>query len=65
MKGYHVSALKNPGMQNTYLVQDRSQEKELMRVHLQDQLLTAGMGGVLVEQADPTMFRQVLDVRLL
>ncbi len=47
---------------STYFVQDRSNEEELTRLHAQDQMLTAGMGGVLPEQRDPTNFQRVLDV---
>src|SRR5690242_21766879 len=47
---------------STYFVQDKSHENEILRLHMQDQLLTAGMGGVLPEQPDPTLFRTVLDV---
>src|SRR5713101_6168760 len=47
---------------STYFVQDRSNEEELIRVMIQDQLVTAGMGGVLPEQPDPTIFHRVLDV---
>ena len=47
---------------DTYFVQDRDNGDELARVQIQDQMMTAGMGGVLPEQPDPTMFRQVLDV---
>jgi ubiquinone/menaquinone biosynthesis C-methylase UbiE len=47
---------------STYVVQDRSNEEELTRLQVQDQMLTAGMGGVLPEQPDPSIFRRVLDV---
>jgi ubiquinone/menaquinone biosynthesis C-methylase UbiE len=47
---------------STYWVADRSNEEELDRLRLQDQLVTAGMGGVLPEQSDPTVFQRVLDV---
>jgi ubiquinone/menaquinone biosynthesis C-methylase UbiE len=47
---------------STYFVQDRSNEDELTRLHIQDQLITSGMGGVLPEQPDPTAFERVLDV---
>jgi ubiquinone/menaquinone biosynthesis C-methylase UbiE len=47
---------------STYFVQDRKNGKELTRLMIQDRLLTAGMGGVLAEQPDPTIFRRVLDV---
>jgi ubiquinone/menaquinone biosynthesis C-methylase UbiE len=47
---------------STYIVQDRSNEEELTRLHLQDQLLNAGMGGVLPEQEDLSHFQRVLDV---
>src|SRR5215831_12898226 len=47
---------------STYFVQDRSNEDELARLRLQDQMTTASMGGVLPEQADPAIFQRVLDV---
>jgi ubiquinone/menaquinone biosynthesis C-methylase UbiE len=47
---------------STYFVQDRSNEEELTRLQIQDQMLTAGMGGVLPEQPDPAIFQRVLDV---
>ncbi|HLZ58820.1 MAG TPA: class I SAM-dependent methyltransferase [Ktedonosporobacter sp.] len=47
---------------NTYVVQDRSNQEELQRLHLQDQLVTVVLGGSLPEQADPTQFRRVLDM---
>ena len=47
---------------STYFVQDRSNEDELTRLHIQDQLLIKGMGGVLPEQDDLSRFRRVLDV---
>jgi hypothetical protein len=54
----------NPGQEHpsTYWVQDRSDEEELTRLRLQDQMLTADMGGVLPEQPDPMVYRRVLDV---
>ena len=47
---------------STYIVQDRSNEEELRRLHMQDELVTAGMGGVLPEQEDLVRFQRVLDV---
>lgn len=47
---------------STYMVQDRSNQQELTRVMMQDQMLTSGMGGVLPEQSDATIFQRVLDV---
>jgi ubiquinone/menaquinone biosynthesis C-methylase UbiE len=47
---------------STYFVQDRSNQEELMRVMLQSQMVTTGMGGVLTEQPDPARFHSVLDV---
>src|SRR5579859_2675340 len=47
---------------SAYFVQDRSSEEEMIRLHLQDQMLTASMGGVLPEQTDLARFRRVLDV---
>ncbi|MBO0784016.1 MAG: class I SAM-dependent methyltransferase, partial [Ktedonobacteraceae bacterium] len=47
---------------STYVVQDRENQKEFQRLTIQDQMVTKGMGGVLPEQPDPTVFRRVLDV---
>jgi len=47
---------------STYFVQDRSNDDELTRVTIQDKMTTAGMGGVLPEQPDPTIFQRVLDI---
>ncbi len=47
---------------STYIVQDRSNEEELTRLHIQDQLINEGMGGVLPEQDDLSRFKRVLDV---
>jgi len=47
---------------STYMVQDRKNEKELIRLTIQDRMATAAMGGVLPEHPDPTVFRRVLDI---
>lgn len=47
---------------STYAVQDRSNQEELTRLQVQDRMVTAGMGGVLPEQPDPTIFQKILDV---
>ncbi|QBD79209.1 class I SAM-dependent methyltransferase [Ktedonosporobacter rubrisoli] len=47
---------------STYFVQDRTNLEELERVTVQDQMITASMGGILPEQADPSAYRRVLDV---
>ena len=47
---------------STYVVQDRSNRDELDRLRIQDQMINAGMGGVLPEQSDPTAFEHILDV---
>jgi SAM-dependent methyltransferase len=46
----------------TYFVQNRSNWEELHRLHIQNHLLTTGMGGVLPEQPYLTLFRNTLDV---
>jgi ubiquinone/menaquinone biosynthesis C-methylase UbiE len=51
-----------PEHSGTYFVQDRSNQEELARLQIQDQMVTTGMGGVLPEQPDPTIFQRVLDV---
>ena len=47
---------------STYMVQDRSNKEEIIRLQIQDQMITAGMGGVLPEQSHPSSFQSVLDV---
>ncbi|HLZ57528.1 MAG TPA: class I SAM-dependent methyltransferase [Ktedonosporobacter sp.] len=47
---------------STYFVYDRSNGEELNRLHLQDELITSGMGGILPEQPDSTLFGHILDV---
>src|ERR1041384_4536624 len=47
---------------STYFVQDRSNQNELTRLQIQDQLVTTCMGGGLPEQLDVTRFQSVLDV---
>ena len=47
---------------STYVVQDRKNKKELTRLTVQDRVLTASIGGVLPEQANPTLFCHVLDI---
>src|SRR2546429_284358 len=51
---------QNENRRGTYAPQDN--EKELTRLTIHDRLVTAMMGGVLAEQADPTVFHRVLDV---
>lgn len=47
---------------NTYFISDSLYEEECTRLQIQDQMLISGMGGVLPEQPDPTIFRSALDV---
>jgi len=47
---------------SAYCIEDRSNADDLIRLQIQDQMLTEGMGGVLPEQADPTLFQRILDV---
>jgi ubiquinone/menaquinone biosynthesis C-methylase UbiE len=47
---------------STYFIQDRANQDELKRLQVQDHLYTAGMGGVLPEQPNPTGILRVLDV---
>jgi len=51
-----------PEHPSTYFVQDRSNQEELSRLHIQDQLVTTMLGGALPEQPDPSIFHSVLDV---
>jgi ubiquinone/menaquinone biosynthesis C-methylase UbiE len=59
-----MSTPTNPSREHpsTYFVQDRESKEELERLRVFDDLLTAGMGGVLPEQPDPVGFQRVLDV---
>jgi ubiquinone/menaquinone biosynthesis C-methylase UbiE len=52
----------SPEYGGTYFVQDRSNEEEMTRLVIQDQMITAGMGGALPEQSDPPQVGRVLDV---
>ncbi len=52
----------SPSRSGTYFVQDQHNPEELLRLADQDQLVTASMGGVLPEQADPARFQKILDV---
>src|SRR5260221_1574533 len=45
-----------------YVVEDRSSNPELIRLMIQDSLMTTGMGGPLAEQANPTSLHRVLDI---
>ena len=47
---------------STYMVQDRPNQDEMVRLEVQDKMLTTGMGGVLPELTDPASLRRVLDV---
>lgn len=47
---------------STYFVEDRSSNPEMIRLMIQDQTITEGMGGPLAEQADPASLHRVLDV---
>src|SRR5713101_4899190 len=45
-----------------YVVEDRSSNPEMIRLMIQDSLMTTGMGGPLAEQPDPASLRRVLDI---
>jgi ubiquinone/menaquinone biosynthesis C-methylase UbiE len=47
---------------STYFVEDRSNEVEMIRLLIQDRLVTEGMGGPLAEYPDPSTLHHVLDV---
>ena len=46
----------------TYIVKDPGSRKELERVRIQSEMITAGMGGPLPEQPDPAIFKRVIDI---
>jgi ubiquinone/menaquinone biosynthesis C-methylase UbiE len=45
-----------------YFVEDRSSNPEMIRLMIQDNLFTTGMGGPLSEQADPAAPHRILDI---
>jgi ubiquinone/menaquinone biosynthesis C-methylase UbiE len=47
---------------STYVVLDRPNEEELIRLTIQDRSITTLMGGVLPEQSDARAFHDVLDI---
>ncbi len=47
---------------STYMVQDRQNRDELLRLTIQDHMFNTAMGGVLAEQEEPARFKKVLDV---
>jgi ubiquinone/menaquinone biosynthesis C-methylase UbiE len=49
-------------LSSTYIVQDHSNQEELIRLQIQDQMITTSMGGVLPEQSNPSSFRRILDI---
>jgi ubiquinone/menaquinone biosynthesis C-methylase UbiE len=56
---------RDPGkneLPSTYFVRDKEKREELRRLTVQGRMLTMAMGGPLPEQADPTIFRNVLDM---
>ncbi|HEY3992365.1 MAG TPA: class I SAM-dependent methyltransferase [Ktedonobacteraceae bacterium] len=57
-----MTSPQKPEHASTYYVQDRANMQELARLIAQDRMMTASMGGVLPEQADPASLRRVLDV---
>jgi ubiquinone/menaquinone biosynthesis C-methylase UbiE len=46
----------------TYFVEDRQNQREMLRLIIQDQMVTRAMGGTLPEQPDPAAFQRVLDI---
>jgi len=45
-----------------YFVEDRSSNAEMIRLMIQDSMVTTGMGGPLSEQSDPASLHRVLDI---
>ena len=56
-----ISRNSRDELPNTYIVEDRSNKEEMARLLMQDKMATAGMGGVLSEQANPASLGSVLD----
>ena len=47
---------------SSYFVEDSNNDAEMIRLMIQDQLVTAGMGGPLAEQPDPAALQHILDI---
>jgi len=45
-----------------YIIEDRSSNPEMIRLMIQDQTITTGMGGPLSEQPDPASLHRLLDI---
>lgn len=60
----YMSASPEPPKEHpsTYIVADRTNQNEIVRLQKQDRLVTAWMGGPLAEQSDITLFQRVLDI---
>src|SRR5579859_2582967 len=56
------SSKPNPEQPDTYAVQGLSDDEELNRLRIQDQLVTSSMGGIWPEQTAPIRFERVLDI---
>jgi ubiquinone/menaquinone biosynthesis C-methylase UbiE len=57
-----MSNVPRPEHPSTYVVQDRSNEEELLRLRVQEEMITVSMGGAIPDQPDARSFRRVLDV---
>jgi ubiquinone/menaquinone biosynthesis C-methylase UbiE len=53
---------KKPELPSTYIMQDRSNKQELIRLDQQDHMMTKLVGGLLPEREDPGSLQSVLDV---
>ena len=51
-----------PESSGIYIMRERETEKDLAQLYSHDQMVTAGMGGVLPEQPAPVEFDRVLDI---
>jgi ubiquinone/menaquinone biosynthesis C-methylase UbiE len=53
---------KNKPLNSTYYLQDRYIKAALTRLTNLEHMITIGLGGILSEHPDPTVFRRVLDI---
>lgn len=58
----HPRAARRRDSAGTYIARDPGSRKELERIRLQSEMVTAGMGGPLSEQPDPALFKSVIDI---
>ena len=58
-KSFDSPKRENP---SAYVIQDKQKEIDVRRLIIENQMINTGLGGVLPEHPDPTVFHRILDV---